>query len=153
VSGNPLWISPLLQKAPYDPVRDFSPIMLMATSPITVVVHPSLPVASVRDLIALAKAKPGQLNYASTATGGTAHLAAELFKSLAHVDIVRINFKEAGASLSAVVSGDLQVGFPSSTSATPHIKSGRLRGLAVGSATPTPLAPGLPTLAASGLPQ
>ena len=88
-----LWITPLLQKTPYDPVRDFSPITLATTAPNILVVHPSLPVKSVKELIALAKAKPGELNYASGATGGSSHLAAELFKAMAGVNIVRISLQ------------------------------------------------------------
>src|SRR4029077_16423430 len=93
VTGIAFWIAPLLQNASYDPVRDFLPISLLVTQPNVVVVHPSLPVKSVKELIALTKARPGELNYASNAIGGSTHLAAELFKSMAGVNIVRVNYK------------------------------------------------------------
>lgn len=151
--GSTLWLLPLIrEKAPYDPVRDFSPITLAVTSPNILVVHPSLPVKSVRDLIALAKARPGQLNYGTTGTGGSNHLAGELFKSMAGIDLVRINYKGAAQSLIDLISGQIQVMFPTPNSAASHIKAGRVKALAVGSARPSALFPGLPTVAASGLP-
>ncbi len=147
-----LWIGPLLQNVSWDPVRDFSPITLAATSPNILVVHPSLPVKSVEELIVLAKARPGELNYSSSSTGASTHLAAELFKAMAGVNIVRINYKGGGSALNALIAGQVQVMFPSAGLVTPHVKSGRLRALAVTTAQPSALAPGLPTMAASGLP-
>jgi tripartite-type tricarboxylate transporter receptor subunit TctC len=152
VAGPPLWIAPLLQSVPYDAFRDFSPITMMASTPNILVVNPSLPVKSVKELIALAKARPGQLNYASTGTGGSLHLAAELFKSMAGVNIVRINYLIAGTMINDLIGGQVQLMFGNSGAVVPHVKSGRLRALAITSAQPSALAPGLPTVAASGLP-
>jgi tripartite-type tricarboxylate transporter receptor subunit TctC len=137
---------------PYDAMRDFAPIILATDAPILVAIHPSLPVKSVRDLIALAKARPGDINYASGATGASSHLAVELFKSMAHVNLVRIPYRGNGPALTAVIGGQVQLIFPTAGSAAPHLKSGRLKALAVTSAKPTALFPGLPTVAAAGLP-
>ena len=152
VYGSTIWITPLLQNTPYDPVTDFAPITLVAISPHAIVVHPSLPVKSVRELIALAKAKPGDLNYASLGTGTSTHLGAELFKSMAHVNIVRVPYKSAATQMADLLSGQVQMTFSTTGAAMPHVKSGRLRALAVTSAKPSALMSGLPTVAASGLP-
>lgn len=152
VHGSNFWLGPLLQKTPYDPVRNFSPITLAASTPNVLVVHPSLPVKLVKDLITLAGAKPGLLNYASGSTGSSNHLAAELFKAMAGVNIVRIPYNGTGRALNGLMGGEVQLMFPNAGGATPHLKSGRLRALAVTSATPSVLGPGLPTVAASGLP-
>jgi tripartite-type tricarboxylate transporter receptor subunit TctC len=106
----------------------------------------------VQDLVALAKAKPGMLNYASSGMGATNHLAAELFKSMAGVDIVQIGYKGAGPGLNDLIAGQIQVMFPTAGAATPHVKSGRVRALAVTSPGRSPVAPHLPTIAESGLP-
>jgi tripartite-type tricarboxylate transporter receptor subunit TctC len=116
------------------------------------VVHPSLPVKSAAELIALAKAKPGSLNYAAGTIGATPHLAAELFKHMAGINMVRIGYKGTGPAVIAVIVGESQVSFPNAGSAMPHVNSGRLKGLAVCSAQPSALASGLPTVAATGLP-
>lgn len=150
--GSPIWLLPLLQKTPYDPIRDFAPITLAASSPNILVVHPVLPVQSIKDLIALAKAHPGMLNYAAGVAGSSAHLAAELFKSMARVDIVRISYKGSPPALTAVVAGEAQVMFAVASGVPGHVKAGRLKALAVTSARPSPLAPGLPTIAQQGLP-
>ena len=147
-----LWIAPLLQPVSYDPIKDFSPITLAASSPYILVVHPSVPVTSVKELIALAKAKPGELNYGSSGLGTANHLAAELFNAMAGVNVVHVPYKGAGPALNALIGGQLQVMFPSAGSVTSHIKSGRLRALGVTSAEPSALAPGLPTVAAAGVP-
>ena len=147
-----LWIAPLLQPVSYDPIRDFSPITLAASSPYILVVHPTVPVTSVKELIALAKAKPGELNYGSSGLGTANHLAAELFNAMAGVNIVHVPYKGAGPALNALIGGQLQVMFPSAGSVTSHIKSGRLKALGVTSAEPSALAPGLPTVAAAGVP-
>ena len=152
LSGGSFLIGPLLEKTSYDPVRDFSPITLTATAPNVLVVHPSLPVKSVQELIALAKARPGQLNYASTGAGGISHLAAELFKSMAGVNIVRIPYKGTGQAANDLLAGQVQLMFLAIGTAEPYVKSGKLKALAVTSAKPSALAPGLPTVAASGLP-
>lgn len=152
LQGSGLWLAPLLQEAPYDAVKDFEPISMPALAPNVLVVHPALPVKSVQDLVALAKSKPGVLNYSSGTTGAIAHLAAELFMSKARVKIMRINYKGAGPALNAVVAGEVQMMFPSAGSAAGHVASGRLRALAVTTAKPSELLPGLPTIASMGLP-
>ena len=152
VFGQALWIGPLLQTAPYDPVKDFAPITTTDRSPSVVSVHPSLPVKTVKELIALAKAKPKQLNYASTAAGSAGHLAGELFKAMAGVDIVWVPYKSMSAAVTDLISDQVQMMFTSPSPVAAHITSGRLRALAVGTAQPSPLLPGLPTVAATGLP-
>ena len=148
--GSAVWLSPFIRSnTPYDPVKDFAPITLVASSPNIIVVHPSLPVKSVRELIALAKARPGDLNYAAGSLGAAPHLAAELFKSMAKLNIVRVSYKGTGGSLIGILSGEVELMFPTAGSVTPHIKSGKLRALAVTSLQPTALAPGLPLLAES----
>ena len=143
------WIGPLLQKTPYDPIADFFTITLAGRAPNILVVHPSLPVKSVRDLIALAKARPGALNFATSGTGSTTHLAGELFKAQAGVNLTRINYKGAGAIINDLLGGQVDMMFGTSGSVIPHIKSGRLKALAVTSAEPSALLPGLPTIAAT----
>ena len=153
LSGTSLWLSPFMREhASYDPVRDFLPITLAASSPNVLTVHPSLPVESVRDLVALARSRPGELNYGSGSTGAPTHLAAELFKAMAGVDIVRIAYKGTGPAINALLGGQVQLMFVSTTSVAPHIKSGKLKALAVSAAQPSALAPGLPTMTATGLP-
>ena len=147
--NNALWIGPLLQSTPYDPVRDFAPVTLVSRGPNVLVVNPTLPVKSVGELVALAKSKPGGLNYGSSGTGASNHLAAELFKSMAGVDIVRVNYKGAGPALTALIAGELQVMFPTAGSVAPYLSSGRVKALAVTSAEASPLAPGVPTVAAT----
>lgn len=146
-----LWIGPLIQDLPWDVVRDFSPITLAASTPNVLVVHPSLPVRSVKELIALARSRPGELNYGSSSIGSSNHLGAELFKSIAGVNIVRINYKGGGDALTALIGGHVQVMFVTAGLVTPYFKSGKLRPLAICSLQPSALAPGLPTVAASGL--
>jgi tripartite-type tricarboxylate transporter receptor subunit TctC len=148
-----LWLVPLMRATtPYDPIRDFAPITLVGRSPMVLVTHPFLPATSVKDLIGLAKAKPGYINFATGPSGAVPHLAAELFKAMAGIDIVQIAYKGVGVAVTDVIGGRVQMMFPNASAALPHIKSGRLHGLAVTSAQPSPLAPGLPALAASGLP-
>ena len=152
IAGTTTWISTLLQKMPYDIVKDFSPITIVETFPFVVVVNPLLPVKSITELIALAKAKPGALNYGSGGTGSGTHLGPELFKSMAGVNIVRIPYAGAGPAVNGILSGEVQLTFLSPGTILPHVKSGKLRALAVTTAQPTSLAPGLPTVTASGLP-
>lgn len=148
-----LWVVPFMRdKPPYDPVKDFSPITLVGSSPTVVVVHPSVPVTSVKELIALAKAKPGELNFSSGPLGATPHLAGELFKFMAGVDIVNIAYRGVGLAVNDLMSGRVQVMFPNAGAVMQHVKAGRLRALAVGSAQPSALVPGLITVAAAGLP-
>ena len=146
------WVRPLLQASPYDPARDFTPIALTNSAPNILVVHPSLPVKSVKELIALAKARSGDLNYGSAEAGSSTHLAGELFNSMAGVKIVRIPYKGSGPAMNAMIGGEVQVMFPSAAGASVHIKSGRLRPLGVTSPQPSALTPGLAPIAASGLP-
>ena len=151
--GSPMWLAPFMRdNLPYDPVRDFTPVTWATNSPNLLVVHPSLPVKSVRELIALARARPGELNYGSGSAGSTPHLAAELFRSMTGVQIVRVAYKGSGPALTALLGGELQFMFPSTGSAGPLLRSGKIRPLAVTTLEPTALAPGLPTVAASGLP-
>jgi tripartite-type tricarboxylate transporter receptor subunit TctC len=152
VQGSNLWLAPFMQDVSYDPVRDFLPHTMAAKSPSILVAHLSVPVKTVKELIAVAKAKPGGLNYASGPAASSPHLGAELFKSMAGVNIVRIAYKGGGPALTGLLSGEVQMMVASAGSVTPHIGSNRLRGLAVTSAEPSALAPGLPTVAASGLP-
>lgn len=152
VAAGSFTIGPLFEKAPYDVVRDFSPVTLVAMAPSVLVVHPSMPVKSVKELIALARARPGELNFATSGTGSANHLPAELFKSMAAVNMVRINYKGAGPALTALIGGEVHLMFATAGSAAPHVKSGRVRALAVTSAQPSALLPGLTTIAAAGLP-
>jgi tripartite-type tricarboxylate transporter receptor subunit TctC len=146
------WTFPLMEKVPYDPVRDFSPVSLTVSAPSVLVVHPSVAANSVKELIAVAKAKPGSLNYASGPSGSSNHLSSELFKSMAGVDIVRIAYKGSGPGVLAVIGGEAQMIITSPNTVAPHVKAGKLRALAVTSAQPSALVPNLPTIAASGLP-
>ena len=141
----------LMSKLPYDPVKDFAPITLIATSPNLLVVHPSLPARSVNDLVALAKARPGSINYASAGNGSPGHLAAEYFKKLAKIDIVHIPYKGATPALTDVIAGQASLYFTSPIAAQPYVQSGRLRQLAVTSAQRFPPLPDVPTVAESGL--
>ena len=148
-----MWLAPFLEsKVAYDPVRDFSPVTQTTSAPNILVVHPSLPVKSVKELIALAKSRPGDLNYASGTGGGSPHLAGELFKSMAKVNIVAVPYQGTGPSIIGLMSGEVQLMFPTATAVIPHVKAGRLKALAVTSSRPSVLYPNLPTVAASGLP-
>ena len=151
--GSSVWLAPFLRNdVNYDPVKDFSPITIAIRAPNVLAVHPSVAAASVGELIALARARPGVLNYASVGSGSTAHLAAELFKAMAGVDIVHIPYKGGAPAVNDLISGQVQLMFGTMGSSVPHVKSGRLRALAITSAQPSALAPNLPTVAASGLP-
>jgi tripartite-type tricarboxylate transporter receptor subunit TctC len=153
LSAGTIWLLPLMQEKPaYDPLKDFSHITLVGSSPMVLVVHPSVPAKSVRELIALARAKPKELNFATGPIGATPHLAAELFKSMAGIDIVHIAYRSVGLAVTDLLGGRVQLMFPNAGAAIPHIQSGKLRGLASGSRQPSALAPGLPTIAESGLP-
>ena len=150
--SNITWLSPFMQQVNFDPVRDLSPITLAATAPSLLIVHPALPVKSVKDLIALARARPGDLNYATAGAGGALHLAAELFKAMAHVNILAVMYRGSGPAMNSLFSGEVQVMFQTASAAVPHLKSGRFRALAVTSLQPSVVVPGLPTIAASGVP-
>ena len=152
VQNNTVWVAPLLEKTAYDHFRELIPITLTARAPNILVVHPSLPVNSVKDLIAAAKAAPGTINYASGVVGSSNWIAAELFKALAGVNLVRIGYKGSGPALIDVMAGQVKIMFSTTTSSLGHVKSGKLKALAITSPQPSPLTPGLPTIAASGVP-
>jgi tripartite-type tricarboxylate transporter receptor subunit TctC len=142
----------LYKKIPYDPLRDFVPVTQVADVPNVLVVNPALPVHSVVELIAYAKAHPGTLNFASGSNGSTGHLAGELFKSMAHIDMQHIPYKGSAPAISDLLAGQVSLMFDNLASATPLIKSGKLRALAVTTAKRTPFFPELPTIAEAGLP-
>jgi len=152
VHGSALWLLPFMSEATHDPLRDFVPITLIARAPLVVVVHPSLPAKSIKELLALAKARPGDLNYGSGSSGSSSHLSAELFKHMAGTDIMRIPYKGIGAATNDLLGGRVHMMFATAPSVAGHVTSGRLRALGVTSAQPSALAPGLPTVAAAGLP-
>ncbi len=141
----------LYQKMPFDSLRDFATVVLIATQPSVLVTHPSLPVKNVKDLVALAKARPGQLNYASSGTGTAGHLAGELFKGLAGVSYQHIPYKGGGPAVIDLVAGQVHFMFATAASVIPHTRTMRLRALAVTSAQRSPSVPELPTVAESGI--
>ncbi len=151
LASNPMWLLPLMQDVSFDTLRDFAPIVAVSSTPMLVVVYPSVPATSVRELIALAKAKPGQLNYASGSLGSSTQLAGELFKSMAGVNIAHIPYKGSGPAINDLIAGHVQLMFGTS-GVVPHVKSGRLRALAVTSPQPSALFPGMPTVNESGVP-
>ncbi len=149
--GNTVWLLPLMRtRMNYDPYKDLVPVSLGVMFPLLLVVHPSLPVSSVKELVALAKAKPGQLNFASASPGTGNHLAAELFKYMAGINIVRISYKGGAPALVSNMTGETQIFFPAVAPGLQAAKSGKVKVLGVTSAKPSALAPGLPTVAASG---
>jgi tripartite-type tricarboxylate transporter receptor subunit TctC len=147
LSGQTLWLLPFMRENVASSAADFAPITTATETANLLVVHPSLPAQSTKELMALARTRPGQLNYATSGVGNSVHLAGELFKSLARVNVVRVNYKAASQALTDLVAGQTQYMFAVPGSSIPHVKAGRLRALAVTSARPTPLAPGLPTVA------
>jgi tripartite-type tricarboxylate transporter receptor subunit TctC len=142
----------LYRKLSYNVLRDFQPIARLSNAPSLLAVHPSLPAHSVKELLALARAKPGAINYASAGSGTSTHLAAVLFENLGHVKLVHVPYKGGGPALVAVVAGEVPVTFGTAASVSPHTKSGRLRGLAVTSGERFAVLPNLPTIAEAGLP-
>ena len=152
INGNLLLISALLQPVPYDVLRDFSQICLISRNVNVLAVHPAVPANSIKELIALAKAKPGQLNYASTGPGGNQHIGGELFKSLAGVNLVRVAYKGGAAAGLALMAGEVQMLVNDAGALMPFAKAGKIRALAVTSTTPSAMAPGLPTMEAAGVP-
>ena len=137
---------------PYDTMKDFTPVAFVGVGPLILGVHPSLPVKSVKGLIALAKSKPGNLNYNSSGSGGTTHLSMELFKNMAGVDIVHIPYTGGSPQVIAIMSGQVDLGFATITNMLPQAKAGRIRALAIGTSRRSPAAPDLPTVAEAGLP-
>ena len=150
-NASTLAMAPGLYKIAYDPVRSFAPVTLIATSANVLVVHPSLPATSVPALIALAKAKPGQFNYGSAGAGNSTHLAAELFKMMAGVNIVHVPYKGTPQLMTELLAGQIQLTFSSLISSLPHIKQGRLRALGVTSLKRAASLPEVPTISESGL--
>jgi tripartite-type tricarboxylate transporter receptor subunit TctC len=142
----------LYRKLPYNVVRDFQPIARLSDAPNILAVHPSFPAKSVKELIALAKARPGQIMYASAGAGTSTHIAAVLFEYLGHVKLVHVPYKGGGPALIDVVAGQVPVTFATAASVSPHTKSGRLRGLAITGSQRSTLLRDLPTIAESGLP-
>lgn len=152
-SSGPLAISPNLNaKLPFDPLRDFTPIGLFSLNPLVLTLHPSVPANSVKALIALAKAHPGKINYASSGTGAAPHFAGEMFKNMAGIDIVHVPYKGAGLFGFDLLAGQVDFAFTTGTTIRGHFTSGKLKGLAVTSTRRTDLMPELPTMAEAGLP-
>lgn len=139
-------------KLSYDSIKSFERVSLFALFPGVLLVNNNLPVKTVPELIAYAKARPGKINYAAGTTGATAHLAGELFKAMAKVDIVHVPYKGTGAQLTSVVSGETQMTFATIPAALPFVKANRARAIAIGSARRSPAMPGVPTVAETGLP-
>jgi tripartite-type tricarboxylate transporter receptor subunit TctC len=142
----------LYAKVPYDPIRDFTPISLLATLPLALVVHPSIPANNVKELIALAQKRPGELNFASAGNGGPTHLTAEVLKSLTKVNIMHVPFKGNAQALTELISGRVQMMFSNLLTSMPHVRAGKLRAIAISPAKRSPQAPDLPTVAESGVP-
>jgi tripartite-type tricarboxylate transporter receptor subunit TctC len=142
----------LYRNLSYDIVRDFAPVTRLASTPLIIVAHPSLQVKSISELVNVAKAKPGSINYASGGTGTPTYLAAELFKQRAGIDLVHVPYKGGGGAQTSVLAGETSVYFANISTALPHFQSGRLRGLAVTSTERIPLLPDYPTVAESGYP-
>ena len=142
----------LYSKLGYNLQKDLEPVSMIASAPFVLVVHPSLPVKNVKDLIAMAKARPGQLLYASTGNGGSPHLAMELFKMQAKIDIVHIPYKGTPPAVTDLIAGQVSMMFANTLSVLPYVNSGRLRALAISSARRSAAAPALPTIAETGMP-
>jgi tripartite-type tricarboxylate transporter receptor subunit TctC len=142
----------LYAKLPFDTVKDFAPIVLASSTPLFLVVHPSVPAKTVTELIAVAKAKPGELNYANSGNGTTAHLAGELLKKMARIDLVSVPYKGGGPAVIDLVAGRVQIYFSTLPPALSHVQAGRLRGLAVTTLKRVNLIGDVPTVAESGLP-
>ena len=152
-TGGPLVIAPIMgQKVQFDADRDFAPVSLLGGSMSILAAHPSLPANNVKDLIALAKAKPGEINYASSGVGAANHLAAELLSSMAGVKLTHVPYKGSGAALPALISGEVKLGFGPILPAIPHVKAGRIKALGVSGLKRASAAPDIPTIAEQGLP-
>ncbi|NBR27921.1 MAG: tripartite tricarboxylate transporter substrate binding protein, partial [Betaproteobacteria bacterium] len=142
----------MYSKLPYDTARDFVPVSLLLSGPTLVVAHPSLPAKTAREVIALAKAKPGVLTFASAGHGTPPHMAGELFKSLAKVDILHIPYKGNGPAYTDLMAGQVSLMFPNIATSLPYVKTGRMRSIGVGSKQRSQIAPEIPTVHESGLP-
>ena len=152
ISSSITIIPSIYKEVPFDPVRDFAPVALLSSYPHLVVVHPAVPVNSIKELIALAKAKPGALNFASAGAGTPTQLGAELFNSLAGVKMVHVPYKGGGPALTALLGGEVQVYFGPIATVLPHVKAGKLKALAVTGAKRSPIFPELPGVGEAGLP-
>ncbi|MBI2318924.1 MAG: tripartite tricarboxylate transporter substrate binding protein, partial [Betaproteobacteria bacterium] len=152
VTSSTIAVNPSLSKLPYDPLNDFAPVTQLAGYQLILVVNPSVPAKSVKELIALAKSKPGQLNYASPGSGTSMHLAGELFNAMAGVDMVHIPYKGSVPGMTDMLGGRVQIGFNTMLSTMPYVKAGKLRALALTSAERSPALPDLPTVAEAGVP-
>lgn len=142
----------LVKNLPYDSVKDFAAVSLLATSPSVLVVHPSLPARSVKELIALAKARPGELNYSTSGAGSTGHMAMELLKQMTAIDMAPVHYKGGGPALIDLIAGRVSPGFATILSVAPHLEGGRLRALAVSTPKRSPALPDLPTVTEAGVP-
>ena len=142
----------IYKKLPYDTLRDLAPVTQLSAFPNLLVVHPSVPVKTVQDLLALVKAKPGQLNYASAGTGTGTHLSAELFKNMTGADMVHVPYKGGGPAVTALIGGQVQLMFGTTVTLLPHVRAGKLRPVAVTTTKRSPAAPDVPTIAESGVP-
>jgi tripartite-type tricarboxylate transporter receptor subunit TctC len=153
VVASSITLNPTLHKnLPFQPIRDFAPITQLSSFPNLLTVHPTLPVKTVKDLVALAKAKPGSINYGSSGAATGTHLSAELFKHMTGIDMVHVPYKGGGPAVQALLGGQVQLNFATIVSVLPHLKSGKLRGIAVTTAKRSPAAPEIPTIAESGVP-
>jgi tripartite-type tricarboxylate transporter receptor subunit TctC len=142
----------LYKKLPFDPIKDFAPIVLVATTPNVLVVHPDLPIKTVKDLIALAKSKPGEIRFCSGGNGTSHHIGGSLFEKLTNVEMTHVPYKGSGAALPDLIGGQVDIMFDNLTSSMPHIKSGKLRAIATTGLTRAVALPDLPTVAESGVP-
>jgi tripartite-type tricarboxylate transporter receptor subunit TctC len=142
----------MYRNLPFDLVKDFEPVVPLAQAPFVLAVHPSVPAKTVKEMIALARSKPGLLTFASTGVGGTNHLSGELFKNLAGIDIVHVPYKGTAQAVPDLIGGQVSMMFTATVSSLPHVKAGRLRALGVSTSKRSLAAPELPTIAESGLP-
>ena len=145
-------MNPAIARVPFDTLRDFAPVTLIGSGPLILVAHPSVPAKTVRDVIALAKAKPGKLNYGSGGSGTTSHFGMELFKSMTGTDIVHIPYKSAGPATISLLGGEVDLSFSTTPPALPQVQAGKLRAIAMASLKRTKFAPEVPTVAESGVP-
>ena len=145
-------VSSLYKSLPFDPIRDFSPIVRVASAPNILVLHPSLPASSVKELVALAKSRPGELVYASSGNGGGSHLAMELLRSMTHIEMVHVPYKGTGPAMIDLLSGQAKLMFGGMIGTVSHVRSGRLRAIALSSMARSSVMPEVPTVAESGYP-
>ena len=146
--GAPMWLSPFLRaRVPWDPLKDFAPITLTVETPNLLVLHPAVAAKTLEELLALARAKPGELNYGSSSVGATPHLAAEMFRAMTGIHIVRVPYKGSGPAFIDLMAGQIQVLFSSTVSSMPHVKTGKVRGLAITSLKRAAALPDVPTIA------